>query len=183
MCEQRFKQSCKLGSWRKTKREMKMKFEEKTYYKVCYEIAGENYSSHAYDIRFFSLKYAIGEVTKPPPGTLGIFVFGSMVAVRKFYPKTASMAFARAHVKLFACKVQGPVIRAIVVPEPPYWVNSSRDMDHLLFWRMPKHLSRKQRLARVKSSKKKSQITPDGTYSVGAVRLVRPVHLSEIYQD
>ena len=145
-----------------------MKFEEKTYYKLCH---CPNYRSmpnalESYLTTVYTLKYAVGEITKPKPGTLGIFVFGTMEYVRRF---TENYGVHNTYTKLFECKVVKPVL-------PVHIVNSAY-LSIISNWAQDIKLSRARRLQVVakKYVRHGGMLVPPGTFSVGAVKLIREV--------
>ena len=149
-----------------------MKFEEKTYYKLCHhsQISGNSYS-YSTPCDNFRLQYNLRKITRPIPGTIGIFVFDTL---KNVYTYGKAFDDNRSFVKIFECRVKGPVLHTQLVQSiiscEQYWIH-------------PKKTSRSERLVALRKQSIHGFMVrraPLGTYSVAAVQLIKDITESSI---
>ena len=140
-----------------------MKFEEKTYYKLC-SSRGDEYKSMWTTNLCYEVNYNIGFTTYAPIGTLGLFVFSTIEDALK----ARRMFIIRQNIHLFECRVKGPVIPI------------TRILDNLVssLWQQNSRMSRKHRHAKLMklctiNDSCLIRQAPAGTLSVAAVQLVK----------
>ena len=138
-------------------------FEEKTYYKWCffdYDLSYKSWGNHSLK---YTLTYGTYRTTRPVPGSLGIFVFGTIPDAKRFFIPRRNSPESR--FALFECKVQGPVIEVKSLisyrcGNPKHWQHDTK----MTRARRLKTLGRLPVLHRVRA--------PHNTFSVSAVCLV-----------
>ena len=130
-----------------------MKFEEKHYYKVC-SISTEQKTYQSYAVSGqFAKEYAIGKVTRPIPGTVGLFVLGN-------YKDAIELRYHNCSCAIFKCRVKGPVLSIKRLFTTTMFPSST--------WLFDKKMSRQRRI-KIAEARSTHSIQQVQMYAVSAV--------------
>ena len=141
-----------------------MKFEQKTYFKLC--TRSNNKLLSCFIKGRFQLEYSLNKLTRPIPGSLGILVFDTIYNL-KYFQRTYFV-----HVTGFSileCLVQGPVVpvsRLIHLAQDIYLTTVTHGV---------KRMNRARRV-RLLTNWGVTSPAPLGTLSVGSVKPIRQIN-------